>query len=104
MQLIDSIREFFRRRLFKATQESVRDAMKEVSRRNAEHHYHEELSQYFYSEASGINPHDDWWGFADNMQKWHDHAEEAEREVKKRQHAAFKLQAEKTRFARLTKS
>lgn len=104
MQLIDSIREFFRRRIFKATQESVRAAMKEVSRRQAEMVYHSSLAQYFHNEAAKITPSEDWWGYADHMQKWSDHVDEGKVEERKWSAAEAKLSAEHVRFTKLTKS
>ena len=63
--------------------------------------YHRTLVEHFSQRVAGINPHDDWWGFAAAKQKQADHQAELIAARDKAQDAAARRQAEETRLAEL---
>lgn len=81
--------------------ESVKEAMRELSRREAEANYHRRLRDFHETEAAEIDPNTDWWTFAQHKQEAQDHCIEQDVELMRVRKAQAKVDAAKERLRKL---
>lgn len=79
--------------------EKVRQRVRKVAHYSGEVEYHRTMRDFYRDNVSKIDPHEEWWVFAHNRQKQHDHQQDLAVEERRLEEARAKLDAEKQRSA-----
>ena len=81
--------------------ERVEKAVKAQAQLNSDAEFHRTMTDFYTLQVDNIDPHTDWWEFADAKQKEHDHVEQYQKYAASREEAAALVAAEHARYVRL---
>lgn len=83
--------------------EKLQEAKRVAARRMGEMVYHSQMLEFFDDQAQKIDPHTEWWAFAEAKQKWLDHTNDWEVERQRHHAAAAAVHARTEAYYKLKK-
>lgn len=83
----------------RAQYQKVEDALREKAEMASDVEFHRTMQSFYDTRSANIDPHVDWWGFADAKQKGFDHGQSSEKYNKKLEEASAKLKARESALA-----
>lgn len=96
-----AIRDTLRSNRIAKQKQRVIDAVKVQARATSDKEFHRIMSDFYTQRVAAIDPHNDWWEFAENKQKEQDHVEEHQSHGARSEEAAAVVAAEQARYVQL---
>lgn len=98
MTILKAIRHHVSDNRIRRRYEKIEKAIREKAQLVSDMEFHRTMSNFYTERVLEIDPHSDWWGFADAKQKQHDHQIDFTRYSKAVQEADAKVIASKAAF------
>lgn len=96
--LIHTIRSTLRSNRVRKQYERVEKAIREKAQLVSDLEFNRTMGNFYTERVLDIDPHTDWWNFAEAKQKQHDHQNDFVRYEKRIQEADAKVEANKQAF------
>ena len=99
MNILQSIRRYMTDNRIRRQYERVEKAIRDKASLASNLEFHRTMSNFYTERVLDIDPHTDWWDFANAKQKQYDHQEDFGIYEKRILEADAKVAANKTAFA-----
>lgn len=96
--IIDTIRSTMRNNRVRKQYERVEKSILEKAQLVSDLEFNRTMSDFYTERVMDIDPHTDWWSFAEAKQKQHDHQNDFVRYKKRIHEADAKVEANKQAF------
>lgn len=98
MNILQEIKNYIRSNRVRKQYERVEKAIRDKALLASELEFHRTMGDFYTERVQTIDPHSDWWNFAEAKQKEYDHKEDSNRVANRILKANAKVSANKLAF------